>query len=55
MSLPVRTISEYRVAVSGYYGCGNAGDEAVLAGMQEAFVRQTGGQVRLREIGRAHV
>ena len=48
MSLPVRTTSEYRVAVSGYYGCGNAGDEAVLAGMQEAFARQTGGQVKLR-------
>src|SRR4051794_10830826 len=36
-----------RVAVSGYYGCGNAGDEAVLAGIQEAFARQAGGRVRL--------
>lgn len=48
MTLPVRTTSEYRVAVSGYYGCGNAGDEAVLAGMREAFARQAGGRVRLR-------
>ncbi len=47
MSLPVRTTSEFRVAVSGYYGCGNAGDEAVLAGIQEAFVRQSGSRVRL--------
>jgi polysaccharide pyruvyl transferase CsaB len=47
VSLPVRAISEMRVAVSGYYGCGNAGDEAVLAGIQEAFARQAGGQVRL--------
>jgi len=47
VSLPVRTTSEMRVAVSGYYGCGNAGDEAVLAGIQEAFARQAGGRVRL--------
>ena len=46
MSLPVRTTSEYRVAVSGYSGCGNAGDEAVLAGIREAFVRQAGNRDR---------
>lgn len=47
MSLPARTTSEFRVAVSGYYGCGNAGDEAVLAGIREAFVRQAGSRVQL--------
>lgn len=36
-----------RFAVSGYYGCGNAGDEAVLAGMAASFRRQAGERVRL--------
>lgn len=31
-----------RIAVSGYYGCGNTGDEAVLAGILEGFQRRAG-------------
>jgi polysaccharide pyruvyl transferase CsaB len=33
-----------RIAVSGYYGCGNTGDEAVLAGIVESFSRRAGPQ-----------
>ena len=31
-----------RIAVSGYYGCGNIGDEAVLAGIVESFAIRSG-------------
>jgi polysaccharide pyruvyl transferase CsaB len=37
----------YRVAVSGYYGCGNSGDEAVLAGIRDGFRLRCGGRVAL--------
>ena len=36
-----------KVAISGYYGCGNAGDEAVLAGIKEAFHKRASDSVQL--------
>jgi polysaccharide pyruvyl transferase CsaB len=36
-----------RIALSGYYGCGNAGDEAVLAGIAESFRQRAGERVSL--------
>lgn len=40
-------------AVSGYYGCGNAGDEAVLAGICASFHRIAGDRVRLTVLSQA--
>lgn len=37
----------YRVVVSGYYGCGNAGDEAVLAGIRDGFRLRCGDRASL--------
>lgn len=41
-----------RFVVSGYYGFGNAGDEAVLAGIREAFVKRAGDRVSLTVLAR---
>ncbi len=39
--------SPVQIALSGYYGCGNTGDEAVLAGIHQSIVRRAGTQARL--------
>ena len=39
--------SAAKITVSGYYGCGNAGDEAVLMGIRDAFSRLSGTKTAL--------
>ncbi len=41
------TAGSKRVVISGYYGCGNAGDEAVLAGIVSSFNSLVGNRVEL--------